>query len=176
MTLPIKKKTIIKTKRLTMKPYTKEDVDGLVELLTNQEITKTFMVPEFESTEQAENLAKKLVAFSQVEDTKHLEYGIYLDGKLIGFVNDCGANEDEIEIGYVIHPDYHGQGYATEAVQAIFGELREMGFHKVIAGFFEENLASCHVMEKCGMRPNGVTEEEEYRGKCHVCHYYEIIL
>ena len=23
---------------------------------------------------------------------------------------------------------------------------------------------------------NGVTEEEEYRGKCHVCHYYEFML
>ena len=48
------------------------------------------MVPEFESLEQVEKLAKKLIVFSQKDDTKHLEYGIYLDGKLIGFVNDCG--------------------------------------------------------------------------------------
>ena len=176
MTLPIKKKSMLETRRLTIKPYALEDVDGLVELLTNPEITKTFMVPEFASMEQAQNLAKKLIAFSQKEDTKHLEYGIYLDGKLIGFINDCGVEKDEIEIGYAIHPDYQGNGYATEAVQAIICELRDMGFRKVIAGFFEENIASSRVMQKCGMRPNGVTEEEEYRGKCHVCHYYEFML
>lgn len=176
MALPIKKKALIETERLTIKPYALEDVDGLVDLLINPEITKTFMVPKFESLEQAEKLAKKLIVFSQENDTKHLEYGIYLDEKLIGFVNDCGIEDEEIEIGYVIHPDYQGQGYATEAVRAIICELREMGFHKVTAGFFEENTASRRVMEKSGMQQTNVTDEEEYRGEHHICCYCEISL
>lgn len=176
MAFPIKKKALIVTQRLTIKPYALEDVDGLVDLLTNSEITKTFMVPKFESLEQMEELAKKLIVFSQKEDTQHLEYGIYLDGKIIGFVNDCGIGDEEIEIGYVIHPDYQGHGYATEAVRAIICELCEMGFLKVTAGYFEENLASLRVMEKCGMRQISGTSEEEYRGERHVSHYCEIIL
>ena len=51
------------------------------------------------------------------------------------FINDCGIKGEEIEIGYVIHPDHQGHGYATEAVRAIICELREMGFRKVIAGY-----------------------------------------
>ena len=92
----------------------------------------------------------------------------------MGFVNDCGMEDNEIEIGYVIHPDYQGHGYATEAVRAILSEPREMGFHKVSAGHFAENTASRCVMEKCGMQRSKVTTEEEYRGKHYVCYYYEI--
>lgn len=169
MALSIKKKALIETERLTIKPYALEDMDGLVDLLINPEITETFMVPKFESLEQVEKLAKKLIVFSQEDDTKHLEYGIYLDRKLIGFVNDCGIEADEIEIGYVIHPDYQGHGYATEAVRAIICELREMGFHKVSAGFFLENTASYCVMEKCGMHLTDASDEEEYRGEHHIC-------
>ncbi len=85
MALPIKKKALIKTERLIIKPFSSKDVDGLVNLLLNPEITKTFMVPKFESVEQMKNLAEKLIDFSREEDTTHLEYGIYLNGKIIDF-------------------------------------------------------------------------------------------
>ena len=174
MALPIRKKSLIKTERLTIKPYSIQDADGLTGLLTNPSITKTFMVPEFRSPKQAEELANNLISFSQVDDTEHLEYGIYLDERIIGFINDCGIEGDEIEIGYVIHPDHQGYGYATEAVRAVLQELREMGFHRVTAGCFTENAASLHVMKKCGMQQTNMTDEEEYRGVHHICHYYEI--
>lgn len=174
MAFPLRKKALIKTERLTLKPFGVQDVDGLVDLLTNPDITRTFMVPAFECRSQAETLANKLIAFSQVQDTTHLEYGIYLDGKIIGFVNDCGIMDDEIEIGYVIHPHHQGRGYATEAVRAVIQELRDMGFHKVSAGYFSGNTVSRRVMEKCGMRQTDVTAEQEYRGQCFVCCYCEI--
>ena len=41
MALPIKK-ALIKTERLIIKPYSSENVDGLVNLLMNPEISKTF--------------------------------------------------------------------------------------------------------------------------------------
>ena len=41
MALPIKKKVLIEAERLIIKPYSFENVDGLVNLLMNPEITKT---------------------------------------------------------------------------------------------------------------------------------------
>ena len=38
----IKKKALIEAERLIIKPYSSENVDGLVNLLMNPEITKTF--------------------------------------------------------------------------------------------------------------------------------------
>ena len=170
----IQKKASILTERLTLKPYSLSDTDRLVDLLTNRRITQTFIIPDFETEAQARAFAEKLIRFSQIDDVRHLEYGIYKQGCLIGFINDCGIEEDSIEIGYVIHPDEQGHGYATEAIRAIFHELREMGFKKVTAGFFPENLASRRVMEKCGMKQSELISEEKYRGVLHQCLYYEI--
>ena len=67
-----------------------------------------------------------------------------------------------------------GHGYATEAVRAVLEELRDMGFRRVTAGYFEGNEASHRVMEKCGMQPVAYTDEEEYRGVRHLCRYCEV--
>lgn len=60
------------------------------------------MVPDFETAEHTVALANKLISFSQVNDTQHPEYGIYPGGKLIGSINDCGIEENDLEIGYVL--------------------------------------------------------------------------
>ncbi len=174
MSLPIKKKMFVNTERLTLRPYEQTDIDSLVELLTYAEIAETFILPDYPDIEQFRTLAEKLINFSRIEDYEHLEYGIYLENRLIGFINDCGIEDSEIEIGYVIHPDFKGNGYATEAVQAVLSELHHMGFSKVTAGFFSTNAASRRVMEKCGMRLNDTIEDIEYRGKTHKCEYCEI--
>lgn len=172
----ILKKECIVTKRLTLHPYRKEDRTRLVEMLKNPEITATFMVPDYSEESQFYALADKLLEFSKIEDTTHLEYGIYLDGYIIGFVNDCGYDDEIIEVGYVIDPAYKGKGFATEVVTAVIDEFREMGFKKMIARFFEGNIGSRKVMENCGMYLNGHSDEEEYRGKIFTCYECELEL
>ena len=174
MARQIKQKECIKTERLEIKSFRSCDLEQLKELLTNEEIAKTFMVPEFESEEQVRNLANRLIEYSKIENNEHLEYGVYLNDALIGFINNCEFNEEEIEIGYVIHPDHKGQGYATEAVSAVLKDLFSMGFTKVVTGYFEDNTASRRVMEKCGMYQIEKSDVMEYRGVNHVCRYFEI--
>lgn len=56
------------------------------------------------------------------------------------------------EIGWVIHPQYHGQGYATEAASALLRHgFETLGLHRIIATCQPENVASWRVMEKLGM-------------------------
>lgn len=170
------KKTEIRTERLVLRPYRAEDRERLVEMLRDPEITKTFMVPDYSDIGQYYALADKLIGFSRTEETAHLEYGIDLDETLIGMINDCGYDDESLEVGYAIDPAFWGKGYATEALKAVIGELREMGFRKVVAGFFEGNIASRRVMEKCGMRLNGNTDREEYRGQSITCFECEMEL
>ena len=174
MSRQILKKEHIITDRLTLGPYRKEDRERLTEMMRNPEITATFMVPDYSEEVQFYALADKLIEF--INDTAHLEYGIYLDDYMIGFVNDCGYDDEAIELGYVIDPAFKGRGFATEAVNAVINELREMGFKKVVAGFFEGNIGSRKVMEKCGMHLNGNSDYEEYRGKKFKCYECEMEL
>lgn len=66
----------------------------------------------------------------------------------------------EGEIGYIIHPEYWGQGYATEAASLIldfgFANLR---LHRVFATCDPNNIASSKVLEKIGMYKEGILRE-----------------
>lgn len=170
----IEKKTKIRTERLVLTSYDEKDLESLTSLLMNKEISKTFMIPDYKTKEEYINLARKLIQFSKIEDKKHLEYGIFLDGQFIGFINDCGYDEKEIEVGYVIDPLHRGNGYATEALQASIQDLFDMGFEKVKAGYFIENEASHRVMLKAGMRDTDEEDSEEYRSVLHRVKYCEI--
>lgn len=56
------------------------------------------------------------------------------------------------EIGWVFHPEHHGQGYATEAATALFAYgFETLGLHRIIATCQPENIGSWRVMEKLGM-------------------------
>lgn len=163
---------MIKTQRLTLKPFDDADQEGMIELLTNEKVKKTFMIPDFHSKEEVEALFKKLKEDSISKN--HYERGIYLHNVLIGFINDVEVEGDKIELGYVIHPAFHNKGYATEALDAAINDLFQKGFSEVIAGAFEQNVPSYRVMEKCGMCRMDREEDIEYQGVLYHCIYYSI--
>lgn len=75
-------------------------------------------------------------------------------GKLIG---DIGLKflEDgrQMEIGYTIHPLYHGKGYGSESVRAVIDYLfRDLGKHRITASIDPENYKSIRLCESLGMR------------------------
>ena len=75
-------------------------------------------------------------------------------GRMIGTCGFTTVNTDHDcgEIGYVLNPDCHGKGYATEAAYRVlrFG-FERLGLHRIEAKFIEGNGASLRVMEKLGM-------------------------
>ena len=84
------------------------------------------------------------------------------DGRMIGtcgftsfdFASDCA------EIGYVLNPDYHGRGLASEAVREVvsFG-FKELSLHRIEAKFIQENTRSLRLMERVGMKFEGYQRE-----------------
>lgn len=168
----LKRSYELKTERLTFRPFSDTDLENAIALFCNDEIKKTFMLPEFISPEGPARLFESLKNRSLSEE--RFVYGICLEDKLIGFLNDVIIDGDTIEVGYVIRPDMQNRGFATESLTAAIQELFRIGYSTVKAGFFEENQPSGRVMEKSGMKRIDLTEEIEYRGKMHHCIYYEI--
>lgn len=162
----------IKTDRLIIKPYSREDQENMIALLTNETIKATYMIPDLKTKQDAIAMFQRLLSASHSDD--HLELGIYRNNQLIGFLNDVEISANSIELGYVIHPGYHGHGYATEALKAIINELFKTGYQEIIAGAFATNTASIRVMQKCGMHLLPKTEEIRYHRTLHHCVYYSI--
>ena len=163
---------VIQTPRLTLRPFAPADVDNAIAIFRSDKVKATYMLPDFPTREAAVKLFDRLSELSH--GAERLVYGIALGDTFIGFLNDVAREDSMIEVGYVIHPDYWNQGYATEALTAAIEELFRLGYSTVRAGFFEENPASGRVMEKSGMHPIDFTESIDYRGKAHLCIYYEI--
>lgn len=161
---------MIRTERLTVKPMEENDQEACLDLLTNDIVKKTYMLPDFEKREDAVLLFQRLQKMS-VEDKRYVR-GVYLNNYLIGYANEVEIIDNAVELGYLIHPDYHGQGYMTEALTALIPDLFARGFDEVVCGAFEENPASLRVMAKAGMTRLKKVDEIEYRGKIHRCIYY----
>jgi len=153
----------IKTKRLTLKPYSDDDKAALIALLTDEVIKKTFVIPELRTEDEKTRIFEKLKAYSLSDG--HYEAGIYLRDKLIGFINDVEITGNEIELGYVIAPEYQNRGYASEALSGAIADLFQRGFGEIIAGAFEDNAVSIKVMQNCGLNKLDRESEMECKGK-----------
>lgn len=161
----------METNQITLRSFRPEDQAQMLEILTSNLVNQTYMLPDFEKKEDAIPLFNRLMNLSN--DSSRFVRCIDLDGTAIGFLNDVEIKDSSIELGYVIHPEFHNRGYMTGALKLAISALFDLGYKRVVCGAFEQNKASQRVMEKAGMLRISFTEEIEYRGKTHLCVYFE---
>jgi RimJ/RimL family protein N-acetyltransferase len=78
--------------------------------------------------------------------------------EVIGYLNfHAGPNEDgQVEIGYTLMPEARGQGYAIEAVRAMFDwATRVHGIRRFRASVAPDNERSLNLIGKLGFRHTG---------------------
>ena len=102
---------------------------------------------------------------------------IDLEGELIGTANVAVGEHRQGEIGFMLHPDHQGHGYATEAAEAMlefaFGTYR---LHRVFGSVHPSNTASARVLERLGMRQEAQVIENAWgKGEWHSEAVYAIL-
>ena len=157
---------------ISLRPISDDSAEDCILILMDDQVKKTYMLPDFASKEEAHKLFARLQELSNNPD--RFVRGIYFGDTMIGFINDPELSGSEVELGWVIHPDYQHKGYCTMAVKLAIKELFDKGFTRITAGAFSGNIASMRVMEKCGMQRIDKTEIIAYRGVDHTCIFYEI--
>jgi [ribosomal protein S5]-alanine N-acetyltransferase len=100
-------------------------------------------------------------------------------GKLIGAIvlRNWSFAHSRAEVGYVLSREYWGKGYVTEALNAVlaFG-FSEMELHRIEAKAVPENRGSTRVMEKAGMKCEGLLRDYEFvKGAYHSLNLYSIL-
>ena len=85
------------------------------------------------------------------------------DPEAIGLINFHGPPDDRafVEVGYELRPAARGQGYAVEAVRALFDwAAATHGVTRFRAGIAPDNDRSMNLVTKLGMRRVGAQWDE----------------
>lgn len=152
-------KKTIRTERLLLRLFQLEDAEEVARLVNNYNIYKSTMnLPYPYSIDDAIKWIKGMP--KKVKSEKVFEFAITdkNTGKLFGAIalsnNKAFRNG---ELAYWIGEEYWGKGYATEAGKAMIEfAFKEKNYHKVYARHFRFNPASGRVLEKIGMKQEGV--------------------
>jgi RimJ/RimL family protein N-acetyltransferase len=112
-------------------------------------------------------LERKLADTGAAGDGDTLSAAVELreTGALVGGLSlRCvSAEHRQGELGFVMHPAYHGRGYATEAARPLLGlAFGTFGFHRLAGRLEARNAGSARVLEKLGMRREAHLVENEW--------------
>lgn len=154
-----------RTERLSIRRATAEDVEATWAFRRLEEVSQwlTRAPTTIEAYRDAFLDPDRLVATLVVE----------LDGRVIGDlmlrVEDAWAQAEvadravgvQAELGWALHPDHAGHGYATEALRELIRIcFVDLGLRRVAASCFAANTASWRLMERVGMRREAHTVKE----------------
>lgn len=142
----------IETERLVLRPVAPYDVQDIHAYAGDPGINMMMFLPH-ESIEVTEKFVEYALSEWDLEEPDDLEYVILLDGRIIGGINlERCEEEGSYELGWVMHRDYRGRGYATEAAKALLPiAFDERKAERVRAHCDSRNAASERVMQKLGM-------------------------
>jgi [ribosomal protein S5]-alanine N-acetyltransferase len=162
----------LETERLLLRPPEAADVAAMLPLIGEYGVAKNLSrVPHPYREEQAlEFLAR--VSEQRAAGT---DYNFAIMRKVDGdYMGGCGVHlrDGAFEIGYWLGMPYWRQGYATEAARGLAAfAFRDLKATRLIAGWFHDNLASGHVLEKVGFVPDGAEQRDCLaRGHAVYCH------
>jgi RimJ/RimL family protein N-acetyltransferase len=147
---------VLCTQRLRLRPWTTapSDLARMADLYGREEITR--WVGGTPSLAPAE-LVARWAAVHALDD----RYGCWAielaDASIAGTVlfKPLPNGVGEIEVGWHLHPDSWGRGYATEAARAVIDRGFAAGVPEVYAVVRPGNAASMAVCRRLGMEPLG---------------------
>lgn len=144
------------TERLVLREYAATDFDA-VHAFASDPRTLVFV----EWGPNTEQDTREFLDFAESTAAKVPRAGHTLaitlpEGEVIGSVGLTVRHGNEAELGYTLHPDHWGHGYATEAARALldFG-FAQLPVDRITATCRPENVASAGVLLKLGMEQVG---------------------
>lgn len=148
----------LETERLTLRRFTADDVDNLVELDSDPSVM--LFINGGRPTARDEIESEVLPAFLGYYE-RYAGYGFWAaieksTGSFVGWFHlrpADGSPPGEVELGYRLHASAWGKGCATEGSRALIDKgFAELGVERVFATTMTVNVASRRVMEKAGLK------------------------
>lgn len=158
----------ITTDRLLLRPYAEGDFAFLCDLFARPDVMR-YLYEEPRSPESVREMLDERIGNVALEKegdhlslliTRRDEPDTRIGNAMLAWISEQHAGA---EVGYTIHPDHQGNGYATEITKTLldlaFGQTK---VHRIIGRLDARNIASHRVLEKCGMRTEAHLVENEF--------------
>jgi len=145
----------IATERLTLRLLTDDDVDDVLAWMSDEAVTR-YQLYDVRSRQQVQEHIDKVKDARRLEkDDDFVEFGIDLDGTVIGCIYFPlkSVENETAELGWALTAAYQGRGYAFEAASAVMViAFERMRLHRVIAELDPRNEPSVALCLRLGMR------------------------
>jgi RimJ/RimL family protein N-acetyltransferase len=151
----------LETERLAIRTFEARDADPWLAMVSDPEVRRFLPAGPLPTIETFQSALERRHALER-------EHGYAMwavDVKETGaFVGQCGLQPvartgPEVELAYHFNKAAWNKGYATEAAIPVLAHgLGSAGLNYVIALVAAENVGSCRVAEKAGMRFEGTTD------------------
>jgi ribosomal-protein-alanine N-acetyltransferase len=168
---------VLDTERLRLRPFTLDDEAAVFALASDPDVARFVRFEAHRSP--ADTRAFLELVLQHYVRGEPFAWAIVRreDDRLIG---SCGFVSQSVErksaeIGYWLGKPYWGQGYAVEAARALVGfGLEQMGLQRVEAKCFAGNRAGQRVIEKLGMKFEGIDHSEMIKGEYSELGFYSM--
>ncbi|WP_069167535.1 GNAT family N-acetyltransferase [Nocardia altamirensis] len=147
---------VLDTERLTLRRFTEDDVDLLVELDSDLEVMRYLTGEPTPRSEIEDEVLPRILRDYERGPAGRWAAIERASGRFVGWLalqppEDGGVAE--VELGYRLESSVWGRGYATEGARALLRTaFTELGVERVWAQTMAVNGASRRVLEKAGLR------------------------
>lgn len=150
---------IIETERLLLRPFQQSDLQDFYEYASVEGVGEMAGWRHHENIQTSQEVLNEFIKEDKTFAIVYKE-----NQKVIGSIgvekykNEQSWREffgyEGREIGYVLSKAYWGKGIMTEAVKAVILHLfRIVGLDFLLCGYYDFNVQSKRVQEKCGFQP-----------------------
>lgn len=155
--------TRLETERLILRRFTIDDANDVFKnYASSDEVTRYITWETHSSISVTNDYLRGLI--ESYKDSKTFNWAIELKSnhKVIGQIgaSNLDENASKIRVGYCIGEKWWNCGIVTEALLEVIKFLfEEVGVNRIEAYHNAKNLASGKVMQKCGMRLEGILRQ-----------------
>lgn len=153
------------TKRLILRPWKASDASSCYEYAKDLRVGPIAGWPVHTSVENSRDIIENVLAVPETYAVclKKDNKAIGSIGLLIGEKSNIDIPSDEAEIGYWIGGPFWGQGLIPEAVRKLMRyAFEDLQIKKLWCGYFDGNIKSKRVQEKCGFQYQYTVKDKEW--------------
>ena len=145
--------------RIILEEISDDDVNGVFECYSNQEIMEYFGVKPIENKDEALNIIKRNIAMKEEQTGIRYIAKLKDTSEFVGLITMKRYNSIHFraEIDYIVLPKYQRKGFASEMMKLFLMQVSESWELKRLSAYVDlVNQPSCKLLEKSGFTKEGI--------------------